>query len=178
MRSNPFVRSLVSAALAAGLYPATALLLRPVLDPYGALALHVALSVGAHLAALAATRRDAARGLALGVALTGVAAGLAMGPRELAFGAALALAIVRSAVLFRARPARAVAIEAALGIAGLVLASGCAAPGLAGTALAIWAFFLVQSLYPLLGGVTRRSDPAGADPFEVARGRLEEWLRG
>ncbi len=83
-----------------------------------------------------------------------VAAGLGPllgAPRALALHAALcaALALARFGparlAAFRARPGRALAVEALLAAAALGLARSLYEPSLLGTALAIWAFGLVQS---------------------------------
>jgi hypothetical protein len=75
----------------------------------------------------------------------------------------------------RRAPARALALELVLAAAGLALARLAFAPSLAGTALAIWAFGLVQSAWPLLGEV-RAAEVPGLDPFDEARRRAEALL--
>ncbi len=114
-----------------------------------------------------------------GVAVAG-AAGLAAGsvavlaatPSEAILGAALILAVARSGFLYRGRPARTVVLEAALTFGGLLFARVLAGPTLLSAGLAIWAFFLVQSLFFLAGGVREREpEEPRIDPFERARKR-------
>ena len=82
------------------------------------------------------------------------------------------LALSRSGFLYRSQPARALLLEGALSGGGLAFAYAMAGPGLLATALAIWGFFLAQSLFFLAGGVKQRdAEPAGTDPFEKARQR-------
>ncbi len=113
------------------------------------------------------------RGIAIGTfaALAGGAvAVLATSPAEAILGAALILSVARSGFLYRAAPVRALLLEAALTIGGLLFACALAGPTLLGSAFAVWAFFLVQSLFFLAGGVAERApeEPA-VDPFERAR---------
>jgi len=91
-----------------------------------------------------------------------------------AFLFALHFGPARLAALRRA-PGRALAVELGLGAAGLALARLAFEPSLAGTALAIWGFGLVQSAWPLLGE-SPAAEPPGLDPFDEARRRLEALL--
>ena len=81
----------------------------------------------------------------------------------------------RASRALRRAPGRALALELALGAAGLALARLAFAPSLAGTVLAIWAFGLVQSAWPLLGE-GRAAELPGLDPFDEARRRAEALL--
>jgi hypothetical protein len=74
----------------------------------------------------------------------------------------------------RSRPARALLYEALLAAAGAALARAVFSPTLAGTALAIWAFGLVQSGGCLLHAPGPAA-PAG-DPFELATRRARALL--
>ncbi len=116
-----------------------------------------------------------ARGVAVAV-LTGLAAAavaiLATAPSEAILGAAMILAVARGGFLYRGKPARTVVLEAALILGGLLFARALAGPTLLSAGLAVWAFFLVQSLFFLAGGVREReSDEPRIDPFERARKR-------
>ena len=109
---------------------------------------------------------------AAGTMVAGVVAVLASRPSEAILGAALILAVARSGFLYRGRPARAVVLEAALVLGGLLFARALAGPSLLSAGLAIWAFFLVQSLFFLAGGVREReAEEPRVDPFERARER-------
>ena len=57
-------------------------------------------------------------------------------------------------------------------LGGLLFARALAGPTLLGAAFAVWAFFLVQGLFFLAGGVRERESPEPQiDPFERARKR-------
>lgn len=114
---------------------------------------------------------------ALGLALAAAGAGLA----SFAVSLGAALALVRSGFAARtpAGPMRALAVEGVLGSAalGMLLLFGGGGPG--ATAFAIWAFFLVQSAYPLVGGRGGERRPASEpDPFDEARRHAERLLDG
>jgi len=96
---------------------------------------------------------------------------------ELAIGLAVILGIARSTVLYRAAAARAVATEAVLLLGGLLFARFLAGASLLSTALALWGFLLVQSVFFLIGGVRARSAGAPhADPFEATYRRAVALL--
>jgi hypothetical protein len=79
------------------------------------------------------------------------------------------IACGRSGILYRSRPLRALVLESLLAAGGLVFAGQLAGASLA---LAAWGYFLVQSLFFLVGGIEARPDPGPADPFERARAEL------
>ncbi len=125
-----------------------------------------------YAAILAPTRaRGAAVAAAAGLAAAVVAI-LATRPSEAILGAALILTVARGGFLYRGKPARTLLIEGILILGGLLFARALAGPTLLGAAFAVWAFFLVQSLFFLAGGVREReSDEPQVDPFERARKR-------
>jgi hypothetical protein len=95
-------------------------------------------------------------------------------------GATVVLGLMRSGFLFRTKPGRALLVELGLLGGGLLLANALAGAGSLGLAMAIWSFFLVQSVYFLLGGIGERSESTPEiDPFEEACVRatrlMEEW---
>ena len=115
------------------------------------------------------------RGVVIG-ALAALAGGgvavLASWPAEALLGAAVILSVTRSVFLYRGAPARALLLEGALTVGGLLFARALAGPTLLDAALSVWAFFLVQSLFFLAGGVREREGEGPAvDPFERARKR-------
>ncbi len=123
-----------------------------------------------------------ARGAAV-AAVAGLAAAaivvLAGRPSEAILGAALILTVARSGFLFRGKPARTLLLEGVLIFGGLLFARALAGPTLLGASLAIWAFFLVQSLFFLAGGVRERaSTEPRIDPFERARKRALALMEG
>ena len=116
-------------------------------------------------------RRPGARATAaLGMgafALALATAGAGLSSLAVSLGAALALA--RSGVAAPVRPLRALAVEIVLGTAALamLLLFGHGGPG--ATAFAVWAYFLVQSVHPLVGGRGREGEGVRQlDPFEEA----------
>ena len=105
-------------------------------------------------------------------AVAGVALLVAGDAAVLCVGLAVALAVARSAFLYRAAPARAVVVETALAGGGLLFSRLLGTPS-----LAIWGFFLVQSCFFLLAGVRVREPATGhPDPFEAALARAMEVL--
>ncbi len=178
MRCNTFGRSLLFAAIAAAGLLALAVALGPLHLP-SVLACYVAAVAAAYVVAIAPHR---ASGLAAGAlaALLGVV--LLLLPLDIgqtAFGAALVVAVCRSAILYRARPLRALLLELALLAGGLGLARSLADGSPASLALGLWGYLLVQSLFFLAGGVTVRSGCDGrVDPFERARAGLLALLDG
>lgn len=89
--------------------------------------------------------------------------------------AAMLLATARGVVLGTLPPGRALAAEAILAGGGLLLARLLAGDGLLGATLGVWTFFLVQCLFPLIGGGQRPAE-GDIDPFERARRELERVL--
>ncbi|MCG8590064.1 MAG: hypothetical protein MJE66_12305 [Proteobacteria bacterium] len=114
--------------------------------------------------------------VAFGLALLAAAFTITVG--DVAVAAALIVAVCRSAVAYRARPARALVLELGLAISGLVLARFLASDGGAlAAALALWGYFLVQSAYFVLSWAAPRNGSSDAgDPFERTRERLEALL--
>jgi len=179
MRWDGFARTLAFAAAAAAGWPAFLLVADPLLGTRIALSLYLVGAAVLYVAGLAPRR---AQGACAGAAAAALGVGfLVFAPSApfAALGAALGLGIGRSGLLYRARPARALAGEVALLGGGLLIARFLGGGrGPLDVALAIWGFGLVQSLFFLFGGVSPRGDEAGSiDPFEVARRRLEELLR-
>jgi hypothetical protein len=178
MRCNGFASTLVfGAAAAAGLVLATGLLVPPF--RWGSVAaVYLVAAAALYVAGIAPSRSRGvlAGGLAaaLGLLLLLVAGGL----RELAIGAALVVSVCRSGVLYQARPARAIATEAGLCVGGLALAGFLASGGVASAALGLWGYFLVQSVFFLVAGVSARAHGAARpDPFDRARAQLLDLLR-
>jgi hypothetical protein len=92
--------------------------------------------------------------------------------RESTLAAAAILAVTRSGLACPGRGLRGWAIEALLAAVGLGLAAALGGASLLSFALAFWAFYLVQSVYFLIGGARERGAPdARVDPFDAARAR-------
>jgi hypothetical protein len=178
MRSTfGFARTLVFSALAAFALLVAWLVLAPVLGAWLALGLPLLGALGLYVIGLAPDRRSALNA-ALLVALLGVALlAVATTRAELGIGAAVILALVRSAVLFPAPPLRAIALECTLVGVGLALAGLVGGPGPIGAAVGLWTFGLVQGAWFLVGGARRRTGAADErDPFDLAHARLCRML--
>jgi hypothetical protein len=178
MRCNTFGGSLLFAALAAAGMLALEILLVPLHLP-AVLACYVAAVAATYVVAIAPHR---ASGLAVGALAALFEVVLLLLPLDFgqtALGAALVVAVCRSAILYRARPLRALLLESALLAGGLGLAHFLAAGGAASLALGLWGYLLVQSVFFLAGGVTARfGNDARVDPFERARAGLLALLDG
>jgi hypothetical protein len=179
-RRDGFGRSIVFAALAAAASVPWLLLAGPAVGGRRALATYLVLVTATYVAGIAPSRRRALAAAAL--ALGGGAAVLAVASHplapELALGLGVVLATVRSGVLFRATPARADLLEAVVVGGGLCFARALGGPGVLGVVLSLWGFFLVQSLFFLVGGVTTRTVRRHADPFDEACARAFAVLDG
>lgn len=176
MRFDGFGRSLLFGAFAALAWGFAAVTLPPVLGRAHAVALLSILTVAAYLTGLGARpRRRLGAGL-LSLLLGGAVWLLGPTPREMLLVAAALLSIGRSAVCLPVAGARAWAVEAALTGGGLALAGALLGPSPLAVALAVWSFFLVQSVFFLVRrGEARERAPAG-DPFDAAHARVLEVL--
>ena len=98
-------------------------------------------------------------------------------PGAILLTSAAALAVGRSALLHRSRPARALVTEVALLAFGLAFARGLYGGSALDVGMAVWGFFLVQSTFFVLGD-QRHAQPSAApgDPFETAQAKMEEVL--
>ncbi|HSD10111.1 MAG TPA: hypothetical protein VLF14_03950, partial [Candidatus Binatia bacterium] len=100
-------------------------------------------------------------------------------PDQLVLGLGVLVAVARSGFLYRSTPARSVVVEAIITGGGLLFARFLCGPSSAALLLSTWGFFLVQSVYFLVGGTYT---PAGSgrhpDPFQDAYGRAMALLEG
>jgi len=169
---NTFARSALFAAVAAAGWLPWVLLVAPILGVWNARTLYLVAVTGVYVAGLSPQRR---RPLPVALATFLVATVVALIARttaELAIGLAAILGIARSGFFYRAAPARAAATELILLVGGLVFARFLAAVSLPATALALWGFFLVQSVFFLGAGVRARTlNGPHPDPFEEAQRR-------
>lgn len=176
MRCDSFTRSAIFAALAAAAWLPWVALTAPwmgVPDARTLYLLGVAVLYVAALAAGSVARHRLSRpGLVLVAGLGGLGVALAAaGTAELALGLAGLIGLARSGFLYRAAPARAALVEVALLGGGLVFARLLAAGAPAATAVGVWSFLLVQSLYFLVPGRAPHAAPPASDPFEEAHRR-------
>lgn len=172
MRASSFAGSLLFAALAAlGSVP-WMIAASPLAGSSWALGLYSLGAAAAYLAWIAPSwPRALASGAGAGLAAFAVAV-LAPMPTGAVMGAAAILAAVRSGYLFRGAPARAFVVEGVLAGGGLVFARALAGSSFLSLGLAFWGFFLLQSIFFLIGGIAERpADEPRLDPFEAARRR-------
>lgn len=178
--SGTFGGGVVFAALAAAFWLPWSLLAAPLIGIGAALALYLALAAGAYVYSIAPR---AGRGIGALLAFTaaigagflarGVVSGFGGFAAALALELAVIIGIART-LLHPAAPARVIARELVLSIAGLVLARMLAGPSIVAIALALWGFLLVQSFFFLGGGRSARG--GRGDAFEEARRRTLELL--
>lgn len=181
METKGFAKSLLFGALAALATTPFLLLARALLAPGSALALWSVLLAAGYLACIAPNKVRGARVFFLALFL-GLAALSLASPSTTVLASAALVPVLRSGFLYRRRAARALVIESALLLVALVLVQlfTSAARGALPIASAVWAFFLVESLYFLIGGISNRRESAvSEDPFERAARKaeavMEDW---
>jgi len=167
-----FARSLGFAALAGAGVPLFVGGLGPLLGHAFALELYIVSAGAGYLAVMAGNPRRAVVAAACAGAIGMLLLLLPLRLPALVAGTALMIAVGRSTFLHRSGSLRAVTLELLLQGGGLLLARYLAGSDAISLALATWGYFLVQSLYFLVGGIAlRRPAPVG-DPFDQARTRL------
>lgn len=176
LRGRLFVATVAWGAVVALTWFPLAQLVAPHAGGRATFVLLVAVAASGFVALLARSTRQRL-GLAaftlVAVALAGAASGGLGAPLVVA---AASVAIVRSGVVFRRRPARALVIELLLAGGGLVVARALGGTSPAGVALGLWTFFLVQSAFFLVGGTVRAPTPARRDAYAEASDRLRHLL--
>ena len=173
MKRNGLTSSLSFGAGAAIAFVFAQHLAGPILGSANVIVLYLGGCTVAYAALLGSTPRRAVRNAIAAFMGTALVVVVSSGMAGLAIGLTMVLAFVRSGLEFSAKPRRAFAIEMLLGGVGLAFAAWVASPGWLGDAAGLWAFSLVQSLYFLVPGRSRRKQEAGmGDPFERARERL------
>ena len=169
MRCNTFGRSALFAALAALAWLPWMIIAGPLVGVWNARALYLIALTVLYVAGLAP---HSSRRLMLILVVGSVAGSVALvahATADLAIGLAGILGITRSVFLYRAAPARAVAVEVTLLVSGLLFARFLAGASLASTAFAVWGFLLVQSLFFVIAGARERGPaPPRPDPFDEA----------
>ena len=177
MRWNSSTRSALFAAAAGVGVAAWILAAEPVLGGRRALTLALALLPAIYLGGLAP--RGAVR-LGVTAAATVLGAILALAGAtfgELALALGVLLGALRSGVVYRVHPGRALLAEVVFVGGGLVFARFLAGPSALSIGLAVWGFFLVQSAFFLIGGTRERSS-AERDPFDDTLRRATAILDG
>jgi len=121
---------------------------------------------------LVAIAPNLGRGLRIGILAGAIGVGICLvapGEGAALLGMTMILGLMRSGFLFPRRLARAVAVE--LGLAGFsgLLAGSLAGPSSLSLGIAVWGFFLVQSLFFVIGGIEVWRPGVTEDAFEKAR---------
>lgn len=178
MNARSFVRTLVFGA-AAGLFTGALALLGAIGPGLGAsLMLTCLVLAPVYAAALGRDGGERARAAVIAGGFVAAVAFLGGGPIAVATAGALSLAVVRSHLFRLASPLRTLLVESALGGASWAVVGLVAQPTPAGVALGVWAFFLVQSAFFLVGDVVPRRRPPEEDAFERAARRTRAALGG
>lgn len=174
-----FPRTLLFGALAGVGWPAAALLLTVAFDARDALAIYLVGVAAIYVAGLGGSPRRALGNGLLALGLGALLLLLAPGMATVALGAALLVGLCRFRLYGEGGRTRAAVVElGTLGL-GLALARALAGPSPMAVALAIWAFFVAQSLYFLAPGLRRRHrDVDSIDPFDLAVRRAEALMDG
>lgn len=172
VRRSAFAESLWFAALSAGALPLWLLLARPLLGADRVVGAYLIAAAAAYLGTIAPAR---GRALVVAIVVTlvgGFAAQITRTPGELVLALCVVVAVTRSGFLYRAAPARGVVLEAIVSGGGLLFARFLCGPSTVALVLSVWGFFLVQSLYFLVGGAyTPGGSGRHQDPFQDAYGR-------
>lgn len=177
MNWNTFLRSALFAAVAASCWLPWALIAAPFVGAWNARALYLVVVSVVYVAGLSAPGMRRMTGAATTAGAGLVLLVFARTTGEVAVGLAVLIGIARGVFLHRAAPVRAIAREVCLIGGGLVFARFLAAATPASTALALWGFLLVQSLFFLSGAAATRPAPQSAvDPFDEAYRRAVALL--
>lgn len=177
MRANSLPRSIAFAVVAAIGWIPWAVIAAPLIGVGGAHALYLIGVVAFYVGGLVEQGMARLR-VTFIVGLAGAGVALAAGTTTmLVIGLTLVLGVARSGFLYPTDPSRAVVREALLLVSGLCLARFVSGPFLPSTALALWSFLLVQSLFFLVPREAGRARPR-PDPFDEARRRTLELLQG
>ena len=121
-----------------------------------------------HLVAIAPSL---ARGVRIGMLAGAIGVGIHMfapGNTAAMLGMLLLLGLMRSGFLFPRRLARALAVELGLGSVAGLLAGSLAGPSSLSLGIAVWGFFLVQSLFFVIGGFEVSGLGPTGEAFEKA----------
>ena len=172
MRWNGFGRSVVFAAVAAAGLAPFMLLVSPWLGQVEALLAYAWLPAAVYPLGLSASVRRRVPGAAITLAAAVAVALVEPGARATLIAAAITLAVVRSGTLYARRFPRAIVVETGFVLGGLAIASALLGASILSATLAVWGFYLVQSVFFLVGGSRWERRPRiPADPFEAARDR-------
>jgi hypothetical protein len=172
MRWNDFGRSVIFAAVAAAGFVPFSIAATPWLGWQGVVIAYAIATATTYLIGAGPTRSQGLlAGVALGLGATVVAIASPSAAVTVA-AVAIGMGALRSGLLYRSRFARAAVVEAALAGFGLAIAARLFDGSTFSVVLAVWAFYLAQSAFFLVGGVAPRSHAeAAVDPFDAAHAR-------
>lgn len=171
MRWGTFSQSVLFGAVAAAAFAPFALIFSPWFGVQWALVGFAAGVIPFYLTGLGNTRR---RGFAAALFASALIAAIAIfdaAPREALVGVALALGLARSGLAHPGAFVRSVLVESLLLVVGLSVAATLIGGSTLSVVLAIWAFFLVQSVFFLVSRTNSMAECELVDPFDEARDR-------
>jgi hypothetical protein len=175
-QNNGFLEGILFAAVAALAFGSAVRFASDWVAPTTAAALYLA-GVSAAFTFLLGTRRSPRIAAVLLVGGVGVASALiahTLAPTAVVL--TVAIGVARARLLSPKRIARAGLVELGVGVVALTLADVVARPSWAWLALAVWAYWLVQSVYFLVIRAETDSERAPRDPFDVAAERASDLM--
>lgn len=175
-RGNSFLRSVLFGAVAAAAWPLWLLVALPSLSWSAALTFYLIGATVLYIAALSPSRPRGCVAATLAALAAGTGALTARSFPELLIVLAVILGVARSGFLLPTAPARAVLREAVLLIGGLCFARLLVSTAVPSVSLAVWGFFLVQSVFFLFADASRRAAAPEVDPFDAAYRRAVALL--
>ena len=160
-----FTRTLGYGAFASAVLPLAVLALSPVIGAAAALGLYGVFAVAGYLAVLVTGGARRRVGLACGSLAVGLAAwAVSESVSQLLVLLTVAVGLARSGLVLRHQSSlRGAVIEVVVFVGALLAARFLATPGLVGSAIALWGWFVVQSFAFLLGSIGRRRPRVGGD---------------
>jgi hypothetical protein len=176
---SPITATLIFAAIAALLTAAVASLPQGRMPRWTGLNLAMFLCLAAYAALLARLSGKRIRALFAPFLILSTLPAVAGSVAGFAIPAAAGLCWIRSGICFPGPIVRRIAAEALTGAAGLALVAGLRPAGLTGWMLAMWMFFLIQSLYFVIidAASIPRSERPGRDRRQPIHRRVQALVQ-
>lgn len=171
-----FLATLAVAAIAALAIVPWLIAAAPVLGFSPALGVFAAFASAAYLFVIAPNPAPGLRAALLAGAAIGATSILLPGGSTRLLALLLVLGLVRSGFFFRRRPARALAVETALGLLSMLAVEWFAGHTVLSWAMAVWGLGLAQSLFFLAADIEVRDDAEQGDAFVGAHERAMRLL--
>ena len=178
MSTRSFAGTLAFGLLAGLAFPGFALLTSPLLTTSGALGFFLSSGAIGYAALLGAGWRERAKGALIASAFVLPTALFLDGVGALAMAAALAVAVARARLLGGQDPVRTLATEGGLALAGFGFVAALRGPDWPSISLALWAWFLVQSVYFMIEAGSPDPDAGEVDAFDLATREIVRILDG